>query len=162
MAKQSKGKPQAKSKAPEKKAAAPKVTVAPAKVEAKAKPAAAPAPKKEKPAGAHAIGPADFVVTRKMSGKTLEGKVGAHVRVELPESTLRGLAWQLHKLPHGVELSGANVEALTPPEGFNNQHRVFDFSVTEAGEYTLQFTLQRPIGQQGVADTFKVRVQAHD
>ncbi len=151
--------------------AAPKAKkVAAAPVKAKAVSTSKPEPKREqnrdrdqhpRGEGAHATGPADFVVNRKWSGKTLEPRVGAHIRVELPENAMRGMSWQLMKLPHGVALDEAEVERISPPLGMHNQNRVFNFSVNEAGEYTLQFNLAR-FGQPGIADTFKLKMSARD
>ena len=128
-----------------------------AKTEARvaAKPAAAAktaAPKKA------AGGAVDFTINRKWS-KTLEPHVGAHIRVELPENALRGMQWQLHKLPHGVALDEAEIQPLTPPEGLHNQNRVFNFSVHEEGDYLLQFNLAK-FGASGQADMFKLKLSA--
>jgi hypothetical protein len=157
-------KSKSKHKAAAKPAHKPAVKAAPKKEEHKQKMAPARAPVKKAAAsrgeGAHATGPADFTINRKWS-KTLEPKVGAHIRVELPENALRGMAWQLHKLPHGVALDEAQIQQITPPEGLHNQNRVFNFSVHEAGDYTLQFNLAR-FGTSGVADTFKLKVSAKD
>lgn len=109
---------------------------------------------KPHPAGAKAIGPSEHVITRKWHGKTVEAKAGTHIRVELPENVLRGMSWQLQKLPHGVQLAEPEVAKA---DGVN-QNRIFNFSVEEEGDYLLQFNLGRFGGQ--MADTFKVKVTA--
>ena len=114
--------------------------------------------KKHAPAGAKALGNADFVINRKWHGKTVEAKRGTHIRIELPENALRGMNWQLQKLPHGVQLEEPRIEQT---EQQMTQNRVFDFSVHEEGDYLLQFHLARPFGgQSGFADSFKVKVTA--
>jgi Chagasin family peptidase inhibitor I42 len=102
----------------------------------------------------------DFKINRKWSG-TVEPAVGQHVRVELPENALRGMAWQLLKLPHGVALDDSEIEAINPPSGLHNQNRIFNFLVNEPGEYTLQFHLAR-FGQGPAADTFKLKLSTKD
>lgn len=126
-----------------------------AKTEAKkeSKPAQKAAPQAQPaPAGAKAIGPADFVITRKWSGKEIAAKAGQSIRVELPENALRGMSWQLQKLPQGVHLAEPEVKKA---DGMT-QNRIFNFSVEEEGDYLLQFHLGRFGGQ--MADSFRVKV----
>jgi hypothetical protein len=72
---------------------------------------------------------------------------------------MRGMSWQLQKLPHGVHLADPQVQAVEGQPQVT-QNRIFDFSVEEEGDYLLQFTLARQFGSQGVSDTFKVKVAA--
>jgi predicted secreted protein len=154
----SKSKSEKAKKAPAKKTEA-KVKAGPVKTAAKAKKqepvkvAAKPEAKKQAPAGAKAVGPDDFVITRKWDGKEIEAKAGTHIRVELPENATRGMSWQLQKLPHGVHLDQPEVAKA---DGLN-QNRIFNFSVQEEGDYLLQFNLARGFGGQ-MADTFRVKV----
>ncbi len=113
----------------------------------------------ERPAGADALAGGDFVITRKWHGKQVEARTGQHIRVELPENAMRGMSWQLQKLPHGVHLADPQVQAVEG-QAQVTQNRIFDFSVEEEGDYLLQFTLARQFGSQGVSDTFKVKVAA--
>ncbi len=115
---------------------------------------------KQAPAGAHALGAPEFVVTRKW-GKPVESHVGALVRVELPENERQGYAWQLQKLPQGVALQTNERQPHAGTEGHQvtTHHRVFDFAVEEAGDYILQFDLSRAF-PQGKVDTFKVKLHA--
>jgi hypothetical protein len=127
----------------------------------KAEPKVKAAPR-QKHAGAHTLGPPDFVVTRKHS-KPVESHVGAHLRVELPENDRQGLNWQLQKLPHGVALAEQAREPHAGASGHElvTHNRVFHFEVEEAGSYELQFHLNRPFSASALADTFRVKVRAN-
>jgi hypothetical protein len=121
-------------------------------------------PASKQPAGAVALAPAEFIINRRWS-KPVESRVGARVRVELPENQIKGLAWQLLKLPQGVSLEQSEVQPIErdttgPSHALVTQNRVFQFALDEAGDYTLQFNLARPFGQSGYADTFRLRVKA--
>lgn len=161
----SKAKPAAKAKAaPAAKAKPAAVKAAPAKALApKAVAPKAAKPKAARGEGAHLAGNPGFVVTRKWT-KPVESAVGATLRVELPENRLKGMSWQLQKLPHGVALTQSEVRAhgheATQAHSMSTQDRVFDFAVEEEGEYLLQFTLGRPFAQAGFVDQFRVKVQA--
>lgn len=159
-----KAKPAAKAAA-DKPAAKAKVAAAKAPkapVEAKAKPAA---PKASASAnrgeGARALSSPTFVVNRKWT-KPVESAVGHTLRVELPENRLKGMSWQLQKLPHGVALTQSEVRThaheATQAHSMSTQDRVFDFSVEEEGDYLLQFTLGRPFAQAGFVDQFRVKL----